>query len=178
MFSWLKTLFRISPRKPAVEMPEPEEAPEAPVLEAEAPDPQLPEADAGEFPQVEAVEVPWESLSEQQQAEILKDLPEMPDLDAGDPPPRNIPDTFPQETENRLRAIEDRAAIADKDEKPPILLGDGEGTHVTPETILPSTFETEAAQTDTWDVDDQDEGEDGVSVRLQTRTTYDDTSDE
>ncbi len=53
-----------------------------------------------------------------------------------------------------------------------------DGTADNPETILPSTFETEAAQTDTWDRGDQDSGEDGVSVRLQTRTAYDDTSDE
>lgn len=54
----------------------------------------------------------------------------------------------------------------------------GTGTAGIPQVILPSAFETEAAQNDTWDRDSPAEGKDGVSVRLQTRTAYDDGSDE
>ena len=51
------------------------------------------------------------------------------------------------------------------------------GTSESVAVILPSTFETETAQSDTWDITDQGDN-DGVQVRLQTRMVYDDTSDE
>jgi len=55
----------------------------------------------------------------------------------------------------------------------------GLGTNNTPESILPASYEgTETAQVDTWDRDDQDEGEDGVAVKLTTRIVYNDAGDE
>lgn len=51
------------------------------------------------------------------------------------------------------------------------------GTHATPAVMLPSTFETSAAQTDSWDRASPPEGYDGTQMRLQTRMSYDHSGD-
>jgi hypothetical protein len=48
----------------------------------------------------------------------------------------------------------------------------------TPYAVLPATFETAAAQTDTWAIGSQPAGTDGLTIRVQTRTAYDDAGDE
>jgi len=50
-------------------------------------------------------------------------------------------------------------------------------TSVNPAVILPAAFETEAAQTDAWAITSQPAGTDGVQVRLQTRTAYNEVGD-
>ena len=52
------------------------------------------------------------------------------------------------------------------------------GTAVTPAVLLPAAFETEAAQADTWGRDNPSAGTDGVSVRLQTRSAYNEAGDQ
>lgn len=52
------------------------------------------------------------------------------------------------------------------------------GTFATPAVILPADFETEAAQSDSWDRSAPPGGTDGVSFRVQTRTAYNDLGDE
>ena len=53
-----------------------------------------------------------------------------------------------------------------------------DGTHVSPYAVQATTFETEAADAKTWDITSPPAATDGVTVRLQTRTAYDDSSDE
>jgi len=50
-------------------------------------------------------------------------------------------------------------------------------TSVNPAVILPAAFETEATQTDTWAITSPPAGTDGVQVRLQTRTAYNEVGD-
>lgn len=52
------------------------------------------------------------------------------------------------------------------------------GTAASPTVMLPSGFETEAAQSDTWDRTSPAGGTDGVSMREMTRMAYDDAGDE
>ena len=52
------------------------------------------------------------------------------------------------------------------------------GTAVTPAVLLPAAFETEAAQADTWDRVNPPAGKDGVTVRLQTRSAYNEAGDQ
>ena len=47
----------------------------------------------------------------------------------------------------------------------------------SPHVMLPASFETETAQSDTWDRADQG-AYDGLTVRLQTRTAYNESGDE
>jgi len=56
--------------------------------------------------------------------------------------------------------------------------GDKAGTANDPAVILPSSFETESAQSDTWDRANPPSGKDGVKVRLQTRTAYNESGDQ
>ena len=50
-------------------------------------------------------------------------------------------------------------------------------TAVNPAILLPAAFETEAAQTDAWSIDSPPSGNDGVKVRLQTRSAYNEVGD-
>lgn len=51
------------------------------------------------------------------------------------------------------------------------------GSDLDPDTIG-STGETEAAQSDSWDRENQAEGKSGVIIAMQTRTAYNDSGDE
>jgi hypothetical protein len=48
----------------------------------------------------------------------------------------------------------------------------------TEQAMLPTTYETETAQTDTWDRNSPSAGKTGVTLRHCTRIAYDDTGDE
>ena len=55
----------------------------------------------------------------------------------------------------------------------------GEGTAENPKEILPTSLEgSETAQTDTWDVDNQDSGYDGVKIKITTRVVYNEAGDQ
>jgi len=56
--------------------------------------------------------------------------------------------------------------------------GDKAGSANDPAVILPSNFETETAQSDSWDRASPPSGKDGVKVRLQTRTAYNESGDQ
>jgi len=52
------------------------------------------------------------------------------------------------------------------------------GTASNPAAMLPVAFETEAAQTDAWDLASPAAGTDGVTIRVQTRMAYNEAGDQ
>jgi hypothetical protein len=52
------------------------------------------------------------------------------------------------------------------------------GTAEDPAVLEPEDFEQETAATDEWDITDPPAGKDGVTVRVQTRTAYNDAGDQ
>ena len=58
-----------------------------------------------------------------------------------------------------------------------LLIDAGQGSAQSPQIMLPTDFENEAAQSDLW-LRSAQGAHDGVAVRLQTRTAYDDEGDE
>lgn len=52
------------------------------------------------------------------------------------------------------------------------------GTSEDPAVLEPTDFEQETAATDEWDITDPPSGKDGVVVRMQTRTAYNDSGDQ